>query len=176
MTTVKDFVHKSRYPNPPNSLDETRCAFSVHEKGRGVWSYQCQKGIKETIQGVGFCGIHAKEVKRRLGIQAKETKTKFAARFENGEPSILRLSIISETDKTIEIQDIETVLNGGFGFLVGFQRKDNPYTRKYKLFFSEEEALHYLVVRAKDYIDSLSKELEEAKLVYEKLMASWYKK
>lgn len=172
MNTVEDFVHRKRFKHE-TGLDKSRCVFSVHEQGRGVGFYQCQKGIAETIEGHGFCKVHAKEVKRRLGIKA-ETHTKFAAKFLYGEPTILKLSISSETEKTIEVESVETILGNSWGFVIGSQRKDNSHIKNFELFYEKNKAIGYLIDKAEEYVKHCESELQEAEKTYKDLLELWY--
>lgn len=42
------------------------CAQSVHDTGRSVGFHQCCFGVKETIEGHGWCKRHARELREAL--------------------------------------------------------------------------------------------------------------
>ena len=45
---------------------KVKCRFSVHETGRGVGFYQCQRNGKHDVEGFKLCGPHAKVLRAAL--------------------------------------------------------------------------------------------------------------
>lgn len=166
---IEQYVHKGSRFTMNFKLDKEHCSFSVYEYDRAGDRHQCTRKIVEMIDGYGFCKTHAAEVKRRLG-KTVATETRYAARFSHGEPSLLELEVISETDKTIEIQSVKTILGSSYGLYAGKLRKDLQYTRQYEFFVFATAAHQWLTDKALEYVESCQKQAEKAIHTYNKLV------
>jgi len=47
---------------------EKDCRASVHDEGRGVGFHQCGRQASQTVEGLRFCGLHARKLRERLGV------------------------------------------------------------------------------------------------------------
>lgn len=171
MTTVKEFIFTGgnfhRFSTKPAKLDPARCSFSVAEYGRVTDWHQCERAVVEEVDGYGFCTVHAREVKRRLGKE-QETFVRYVASFKNGKPFLAELDVVRETEKTIDISGIRKLIGDDMLF-TGNQRKDSRYTNCYKFFDTVDEGLGWLSKEALERVNYLAKELGRAKVVYEDL-------
>ena len=81
-------THISMYAprNGSAPVDHARCRADVHERGRGIRFYQCQRKKKVTdSQGLGWCGQHSP-----AGVA--KSKAKADTRYENWAAEGARLS------------------------------------------------------------------------------------
>ena len=63
---IKEIVKMERFPYTVNEeyakLNDSRCCDTYMPDG---WhSERCSKKIKEVIDGIGFCGVHARAIKK----------------------------------------------------------------------------------------------------------------
>lgn len=130
--------------------DGSRCVAIVHEKGRGARFYQCQRNGSETVEGYLFCSQHATNIKTRLGIKV-DSFTKWAVSSEYDSPGMAKVQVISETEKTINIQSSKEVFGTMF-LSTGQQSKRSSWNRRIRFFDTAQEALEWLI---EEYVKSL---------------------
>lgn len=172
--TVDYFIHKGSNWNRNFKPDLSRCRFSVTEHGRVTDWHQCTRKSVENVEGYDFCKQHANEVKSRLGIRTDATKIKYAASFSYGNPNIIELEILLETDSMIEVSGYKSVMGDStYGIYQGRLKKNSQYTREYEFFDSFDDAIGWMLNQGDKYVQSCEKNLEDAKNTYQNLLEKW---
>lgn len=171
---VEDYIHKgSNWSRGQYKPDLSRCRFSVAEHGRVTDWHQCSRKTARDVQGYGFCNQHADEVEGRLGIRADEIKTKYAASFNHGKPSIIELGIYGETDKTIDIKSVNALMGSNYGLYSGKSKKNSQYLNHYRFFDEFTDAIAWLYEQSESRVQSTLLAYEAAIQVRNKLEAEF---
>jgi len=150
-----------------NGLDRTQCSRSVADGGRSVGFHQCGNNPVEEIGGYQWCGVHAREVKRRLGINDEATTVKFVVGNKGQFGSYIeKIQVIKESDKSLTVASVEGVY--------GNKEHYSQIIKKsgIRVYDSKSDALEAMVVILHAKINGLMNEVKRYNDEIEKIESS----
>lgn len=142
--------------------DARRCSACVVDgEGRGTWVHQCNRKVKETISGYGWCTQHGREIKSEAGELAEKVFYISGVNYNHAYITEIHFDGVRYTAKA---------LYGGNAYL---SKND---IKRHKPFDKISDATQNAIVQAKAKAAALREEAEEVERNVGVLMAMLKKK
>lgn len=93
------------------------------------------------------------------------TVTKYAVEFRWRRPHLAKVEIVKETEKMVVVSSYEVLMGNSFDFYFG----NRTHKDKYTLLDTAEEALEWLLDKARQKVRTLEGELSEARELVKEL-------